>query len=35
MTEAEFWDQYRAFDTRGDYEGKNDFYAEHKHVIGQ
>lgn len=35
MTEAEFWNLYRAFDERGDYAGKNDFYAEHKHVIGQ
>ena len=35
MTEAEFWNLYRAFDERGDYEGKNDFYSEHKHVIGQ
>ena len=35
MTEKEFWAEYRAFDTRGDFEGKNTFYAEHKHVIGQ
>ena len=35
MTEDEFWEQYNAFDERGDLAGKNDFYAEHKHVIGQ
>lgn len=35
MTEEDFWNQYRAFDARGDFSGKNEFYAEHKHVIGQ
>jgi ATP-dependent protease ClpP protease subunit len=35
MTEKEFWEQYREFDNRGDLEGKNEFYTEHKHVIGQ
>jgi hypothetical protein len=35
MTEEEFWKQYREFDNRGDLEGKNEFYAEHKHVVGQ
>jgi ATP-dependent protease ClpP protease subunit len=35
MTEEQFWAEYREFDKRGDYEGKNTFYAENKHVIGQ
>ena len=35
MTPEDFWEQYRAFDKRGDYSGKNDFYSEHKSVIGQ
>ena len=35
MTEKQFWDEYRAFDERGDYEGKNTFYEENKHVLGQ
>ena len=35
MSEADFWDQYRAFDSRNDLSGKNQFYSEHKHVIGQ
>ena len=35
MTEKEFWDEYRAFDERGDLAGKNTFYAENKHVLGK
>ncbi len=35
MTEKQFWNEYREFDKRGDYEGKNEFYTENKHVIGQ
>jgi len=35
MTEEQFWAEYRDFDKRGDYEGKNTFYEENKHVLGQ
>jgi ATP-dependent Clp protease protease subunit len=35
MTEEQFWSAYNEFTKRGDFEGKNEFYAEHKHVIGQ
>jgi len=35
MTEEQFWAEYREFDKRGDYEGKNIFYQENKHVLGQ
>lgn len=35
MSEEQFWAEYRAFDKRGDFEGKNTFYSENKHVIGQ
>lgn len=35
MTVDQFWEGYRALDAAGDYEGKNQFYAEHKNVIGQ
>ena len=35
MTEKEFWDEYRAFDERGDLAGKNTFYNENKHVLGK
>ena len=35
MTEEEFWNAYNKLSAKGDYEGKNEFYTEHKHVIGQ
>jgi len=35
MTPEMFWDEYRAFDERGDLAGKNTFYAENKHVLGK
>ncbi len=35
MTREQFWEAYHEFDARGDLEGKNEFYAENKHVIGQ
>ena len=35
MTEEQFWAEYRDYDKRGDYEGKNTFYAENKHILGQ
>ena len=35
MTEEQFWAEYREFDKRGDFEGKNIFYQENKHVLGQ
>lgn len=35
MTEEQFWEKYNQFTKNGDFEGKNEFYAEHKHVIGQ
>jgi len=33
MTEEQFWAEYRDYDKRGDYEGKNTFYEENKHVL--
>ena len=35
MTPDDFWAGYNALSSKGDFEGKNSFYAEHKHVIGQ
>lgn len=35
MTREQFWEAYHEYDSRGDLEGKNEFYAENKHVIGQ
>lgn len=35
MTPEQFWEGYRKLDAAGDYDGKNAFYAEHKHVIQQ
>ena len=33
MTPKEFWDEYERLDKAGDYDGKNKFYAENKHVL--
>jgi len=33
MTEKEFWAEYRRFDEARDFEGKNNFYNENKHVL--
>lgn len=35
MTPDDFWKAYNELSAKGDYEGKNAFYTEHKHVIGQ
>ena len=33
MTRDEFWSEYRRLDKARDFEGKNQFYSEHKHVL--
>ena len=35
MTREEFWTEYRRLDWLRDFEGKNKFYAENKHILAQ